>query len=128
MIKRYVAGVLGVLAAGNGAVMMGNGPAWFAAVPGVADTGPFNPHFVMDVGAAFIVCGLALAAFAWRAQYRLAAVTGAGFFAVHGLVHLAIILSGRSNTAVIDWAFVILPAALGVWSVLPEKQKGKAYA
>ena len=46
--------------------MLAAGPLWYETVPGVPDTGPFNPHFVQDIGVAFLVAGLALAARAWR--------------------------------------------------------------
>jgi hypothetical protein len=42
--------------------MLFDGATWYASVPGVVETGPYNPHFVQDIGAAFLVAGLALAA------------------------------------------------------------------
>ena len=48
---RIVAMVLGVLLAANGVVMLFAGLWWYGVVPGVTATGPFNPHFVRDIGA-----------------------------------------------------------------------------
>jgi hypothetical protein len=32
----------------------------------VTATGPYNPHFVRDIGAAYLVTGLGAAWFAWK--------------------------------------------------------------
>ena len=60
-MRRLIAGVLAALTALNGSMMLFAGPSWYASVPGVSETGPFNPHFVQDIGAPFLVAGLALA-------------------------------------------------------------------
>ena len=59
-MRRVLATILAVLNVTNGLAMLFAGPLWFESVPGAAETGPFNPHFVQDVGAAFLVAGLAL--------------------------------------------------------------------
>jgi len=46
--------------------MLFAGSIWWTHVAGARETGPFNPHFVQDVGAAFTVAGLAFGARAWR--------------------------------------------------------------
>jgi len=61
-MRRSIAAVLAVLTVLNGSIMLLAGPAWYESVPGASETGPYNPHFVQDVGAAFLVAGLALAA------------------------------------------------------------------
>jgi hypothetical protein len=68
-MQRWIAAILAVFNIANGLAMLFASTAWWNSVPGVPDTGPFNPHFVQDVGAAFFVAGLALAA---RACVRLA--------------------------------------------------------
>lgn len=68
-MKRWMAAMLAVFNLANGLAMIFASSAWWASVPGVPDTGPFNLHFVQDVGAAFLAAGLALAARAWRAAY-----------------------------------------------------------
>ena len=60
-MRRSIAAVLAVLTVLNGAIMLLAAPTWYESVPGVSETGPYNPHFVQDVGAAFLVAGLALA-------------------------------------------------------------------
>lgn len=119
MIKRILAGVIGVGSALNGVVMLVTSQRWYDTVPGVSHTGPFNPHFVLDVGFAYVVSGLSLAAFAWRPEWRLAAVTGAAFFVAHGGLHVVGLAMGDAHIA--DAFLVVLPAALAVWAVWPDK-------
>ena len=115
-MRRSIAAILAVVNALNGLVMLFAGPFWWAAVPGVADTGPFNPHFVQDVGAAFLAAGLALGARAWRARYWPAAVAGAAFLVAHALLHLAMIVAGHDHHAATNLVVVVLPAALALYS------------
>jgi peptidoglycan/LPS O-acetylase OafA/YrhL len=118
-MRRSISAILAVLTVLNGSMMLFAGPAWYANVPGASDTGPYNPHFVQDIGAAFLVAGLALAARAWRPRYWPAAVAGAGFLVAHALLHLLMILSGHDHHALIDLVAVVLPSALALYSVFP---------
>ena len=68
-MRRQLAAILAIPTVLNGLAMLVAGPLWYETVPGVTDTGPFNPHFVQDIGVAFLVAGLALAARAWRPRY-----------------------------------------------------------
>lgn len=120
-MRRTIAAILAVSSVINGLTMLLSGPFWYATVPGAAETGPFNAHFVQDVGAAFLVAGLALAARAWRANYWPAAVAGAGFLAAHGLIHLAAIVFGHDHHATFDVVAVVLPSALALYSAFPSK-------
>lgn len=88
-LKRILAALLGVGGALNGAFMLIDGARWYDTVPGLLHTGPFNPHFVADIGTAYVVASLALIARAWWPRYWPAAVTGAGFMAAHALIHVA---------------------------------------
>jgi len=121
MAKRIAAWVLGLMAAGNGAFMLAAGRRWYETIPGVTHTGPFNPHFVADIGAAYLVAGLALVARGWRGGYWPAALAGAAFFALHALIHVIDIASGHSALPGMDAALVIAPAALALWAALPDK-------
>ena len=86
----------------------------------MSETGPFNPHFVQDIGAAFLVAGLALAARAWRPAYWPAAVAGSAFLAAHALIHLAAIVTGQDHHTAIDLIAVVLPSALALFSAFPD--------
>jgi hypothetical protein len=129
-MRRWLSGILAIFNVANGLLMLFAGSLWWEHVAGARETGPFNPHFVQDVGAAFAVAGLALGARAWRGQYWPAAVAGAGFLAAHALIHLAMIATGHDHHAVEDLAAVIVPAALAVYSAFPspkERQSGERH-
>jgi peptidoglycan/LPS O-acetylase OafA/YrhL len=120
-MKRWIAVILAIYGTLNGLAMLFAGPTWYANVAGAAETGPFNPHFVQDVGIAFLVAGLALAARAWRPRYWPAAAAGAGFLAAHALLHLIMIASGHDHHLGSDLAAIVVPAALAVYSVFPSQ-------
>jgi hypothetical protein len=123
LLPRVLAAILAVLNVGNGLMMLFAGPFWFESVPGAAETGPFNPHFVRDVGAAFLIAGLALAVRAWRPAFWPAAIAGAGFLAAHGLIHLVMMVAGHDHHAAFDVIAVLIPSALALYSALPDKEK-----
>jgi hypothetical protein len=95
---RAVGGLLGVGLGINGLLMFGVPFDWYEAVPGVVKTGPFNAHFVRDIGAAYLVCALALGAFAWRPRVAWSALlAAAGFLSLHAGIHLFDTVCGRSS-------------------------------
>lgn len=131
MWRRILAGALGGGNALNGAFMVADGQRWYEITPGVAFTGPYNPHFVQDIGMAFIAAGLGLIARAWRPRYWPAAVCGAGFFVLHAAIHAAMLLGMMlglcSNEAwETDIALVIIPAAITLLVAFPGKGEGHA--
>jgi len=125
-MQRSIAAIMAVFNGVNGLVMLFASSVWWESIPGVPDTGPFNPHFVQDVGAAFLVTGLALAARAWRPIYWPAAVAGSAFLVVHALIHLVLIVSGHDHHAAANLAAVILPAALALYSAFPSRDERHA--
>jgi peptidoglycan/LPS O-acetylase OafA/YrhL len=125
-MQRSIATIFALLTVLNGSMMLFAGPSWYARVPGVPETGPYNPHFVQDIGAAFLVAGLALAARAWRPAYWPAAVAGAGFLAAHALIHLAAILAGHDPHSGFDLIAVVLPSALALYSAFPNQGENHA--
>ncbi len=127
MLKRILAGVLGALNALNGAIMLIDGQRWYDSIPGVTHTGPYNPHFVADIGAAFLVSGAALGARAWRPNLWPAAVAGAGFLVAHALIHVGDLAMQRNSEPMTDLV-VIVPAALAAWAALPEKGSARGAA
>jgi len=87
---RRAAILLALVLGANGVVMLVAGAWWYGVVPGVTESGPFNPHFIKDIGAAYLVAG---AAFGWLAARpstlaRGAAGVGAAFLLIHGGIHL----------------------------------------
>ncbi|HLI66091.1 MAG TPA: hypothetical protein VKU90_06975 [Caulobacteraceae bacterium] len=89
-ITTILAAGLAVILAGNGLAMLFAGAWWYNAVPGAPLTGPFNAHFVKDIGAAYLVCAAACAAFAWRPQAAWPALAAAAaFLTLHAAIHVA---------------------------------------
>lgn len=125
-MRRAIALLLAAAMSLNGLVMLTAGRWWYAAAPGVPETGSFNPHFVKDIGAAYLVVG---ASFAWLAAVatpaaRGAAAAGAGFLALHAAVHLAEAVGAPAGLADLgrDFPGVILPALLAGWLVAAPYQ------
>lgn len=121
-MKRSIAGLAALYNSINGVVMLIDGSNWYASVPGVTETGPYNGHFIRDIGVAFLAAGLALAATAWRLRYWPAGAAGAAFLGGHALIHLAEIIAGHDHHTLTDLAFVVLPAALAVYAVIPSRE------
>ena len=120
-MRRLLAAILAIPTLANGLMMPAAGSRWYETVPGVTDTGPFNPHFVQDIGLAFLMSGLALAAPAWRPRYWPAAVAGAGFLAAHALLHLVLIAGGHSHHVASDLLAIVVPSALALYSAFPSQ-------
>jgi len=87
MIVRTLLVVLGLFHIANGLFMLLAPSAWYAAVPGVTLTGPFNGHFILDIGMAFIASGAGLILGARRGGAMLACA-GAAWPALHALIHV----------------------------------------
>ena len=126
-MKRAISVLLAVTMGGNGLVMLVAGGWWYGAVPGVPETGPLNPHFVKDIGAAYLVVGLAFAWLAARTGPMAlgAAQAAAAFLSLHGLIHLTEAIGDANGLAHLtrDFAAVILPALLAIWVAWPARAK-----
>lgn len=87
MIVRVLLVLFGFGNLANGLFMLLAPDQWFASVPGVPV--PFNPHFVEDIGMAYIAsgAGLALGARAGRTSAVLACA-GAAWPVLHALIHI----------------------------------------
>ena len=106
---------------------------WYHELPAaVPDTGPFNPHFVRDIGCAFLTVGLALGWAALSPRYRYPLVAMASVFLVaHAVLH--VYDTGRGAVDHTHWWLdlpgVYAPAAIGVWlTVLLSRQQGDPHA
>lgn len=121
-MHRPISAVFAAGLAVNGSLMLVSPFAWYAAVPGVSETGPFNPHFVRDIGCAFLVSAIG---FAWsafdRQRARAAALVGATFLCLHALVHLWDLVAGREDPhhVIVEFPAIFLPALLGLWLARP---------
>src|SRR5262249_44982211 len=89
MMVRTLLLLLGVLHVTNGATMLIAPMRWYEAVPGVVATGPFNHHFILDVGMAFIASRCMLAVGARNsASASSFAIEGASWPILHALIHV----------------------------------------
>lgn len=119
MLKRVCLGTAVVLGAGalaNGVFMLVSPAGWYFAVPGVTTTGPFNQHFLRDIGLVFLFIGTAFLVGAARPAYRVPLWAAASLWlAAHALFHfweVAVGICGPS-ALVRDFAAVTLPAVIG---------------
>jgi hypothetical protein len=123
-MKRIAAAILAVILGVNALAMLFAGHWWYGAVPGVTQTGPYNPHFVKDIGAAYLIVALALA---WRAARAAAGqgavIAGAGFLVVHAFIHVVDEISGGDALGefVRDFGGVFLPAVVAAWIAWPSR-------
>lgn len=111
-----LAGLLGILAEANGLFMLLDPEAWYLIVPGVTFTGPFNPHFVRDIGFIFLLLGGLFLAGAARPELRVAFWGTASVWLIgHAMFHLWEVAVGICTPAdlVRDFPAVSLPAILG---------------
>ncbi|MES2341772.1 MAG: hypothetical protein V4597_08845 [Pseudomonadota bacterium] len=125
-MTRFITGVLAAILGANALFQLGAPLAWYDAVPGVPSTGAFNPHFVRDIGAAYLVTALGLAWFAWRpVQGWPALVAGAAFLALHTGVHLfdASCSASPIPDLIRDFPGVFLPTLLAAWIAYSARPK-----
>lgn len=118
-----LAALLGLGAAANGLFMLLSPANWYFAVPGVTTTGPFNQHFLRDIGLIFVLVAVALLVGVARPRARVALWSAAALWlAGHAVFHfweVAIGICG-SGALVQDFPAVTLPAiltvALSLWA------------
>ncbi len=112
---RYLLWLVGITSILNGAGMYSVPGDWFVAVPGVTETGPFNAHFVRDVGAAYVASGVAvvLAIKIRTARFPLlgiASIFSVGHAARHAIEWVTV--EATHNHWLADAAGVVVPAAI----------------
>lgn len=116
--------VLGVLQVLNGLFMLLAPEVWYHAVPTVPGTGPFNPHFVRDIGCAFLAGGAGLIWLSRNPRAWPAALIGSAFFGLHALTHVWDLLAGREEPThfAIDTVPVVIPAVWMLWLSWPREK------
>jgi hypothetical protein len=122
--------LLGVLSLANGSYMLIDPANWYFAIPGVTTTGPFNQHFLRDIGIVFLFLGLAfLAGVRWPGS-RVVLWGGATLWLCgHALFHLWEVAAGicGPDALVRDFAAVSLPAILGIlitgWAIADARAR-----
>lgn len=112
-----IATLLGIGAVANGIFMLVSPANWYFAVPGVTTTGPFNQHFVRDIGLIFLGVGAAFLLGVMRPLYRSVAWGAAAIWlSGHALFHLWEVAVGICGPSAMlrDFPAVTLPALLAV--------------
>ncbi len=124
---------LGAGNVGNALWMLADPLRWYHDLPAaVPDTGPFNEHFVRDIGCAFLAAGVALlwAAFA-RAQRAPLVAVAALFLCAHAVLHVFDTARGAVPTDHwwLDLPGVYLPALVLAWAaVIHLRAEGGTHA
>lgn len=117
---------IGVLHFANGLWMWGWPMGWYQTIPGVADTGPFNMHFVRDIALIFLESGAGLI---WA---TLRGARGIGLWAaswpcLHALFHIQIWIVMRAMQfdliALSNLLGIQLPAWLALFLLLRTKDQ-----
>ena len=101
----------------NGMFMLIAPLTWYDLVPGVTDTGPYNQHFIRDIGLIQLSLGLAFVIGMVVPERRIGLWGAAtAWLAAHALFHFWEVAVGICSPSVIprDFPAVILPAILGI--------------
>ena len=124
----WIFAIIGAVCVGNALWMLAGPLHWYHELPAaVPDTGPFNPHFVRDIGCAFLATSVALLWSAFAPHWRPALVPIAALFLVgHALVHVWDTATGALGHTHwwLDAPGVYLPAVLIGYAALA--QRGRA--
>ena len=111
-----IAMLLGVAMIANGVFMLVSPEGWYVAVPGVTSTGPFNQHFVRDIGLIFLLLGGAFLVGAALPHVRVLLWAAPSIWLTgHALFHFWEVAVGICSPSVIprDFPAVTLPAIIG---------------
>lgn len=106
---------LGLAAEANGVFMLLSPEGWYDAVPGVTTTGPFNQHFIRDIGLIFLLLGSGLLVGVAKPRLRIVLWTAAAtWLSGHALFHVWEVLAGICGPSALqrDFVAVSLPALL----------------
>ncbi len=101
----------------NGLFMLVAPLAWYHFVPGVTHTGPFNQHFIRDIGLIQMLLGAAFGIGMIRPEPRIWLWAAATLWLIaHAAFHLWEVAVGIHSPSVIvrDFPAVTLPALIGV--------------
>jgi hypothetical protein len=119
-----VAVLLGVALGANGVFMLVSPEHWYVAVPGVTSTGPFNQHFLRDIGLIFVLLSGAFLVGAAQPQSRVFLWAAATIWLFgHALFHYWEVAVGICAPSDIlrDFPAVTLPAIIGagltLWAI-----------
>lgn len=108
--------LMGAAAVANGLLMLVSPAHWYALVPGVMETGPYNQHFIRDIGLIFLFVGAAFLVGAAQPQSRVF-LWGVPtlWLGGHALFHVWEVAVGICAPSALarDFSAVTLPAIIG---------------
>jgi hypothetical protein len=129
VLQRVLLIAVAVLLAGNGGYMLFAPQSWFGSLESVAHTGPFNGHFVRDVGCAFLAAAVGFALAAWRRDWRVPGMVAAlTFLGPHAGVHLWELGAGlpaAAHAGIIDVLGVYGPPAIALFMLAAALRDGR---
>lgn len=119
----------------NGIFMIVAPETWYELVPDVTDTGPFNQHFIRDIGIIQLFLGVAFGVGVIRLELRVGLWAAATLWLIaHAVFHLWEVAVGICTPSVIlrDFPAVTLPAIFGValtlWAIKHARAGRAEYA
>jgi hypothetical protein len=128
-MTRWIAIALTIIFLGNGLVMLAAPYPWYLTIPGVIQTGPFNDHFVRDIGATYLACGVGTLLGALDLRRHAGAVSVAATFqGAHALIHLITPFCGSRPPWPLlarDFPGVFLPTLLTIGLAVVAFQRPK---
>jgi len=114
--RSIVLGIVAVVLAGNGLHMLFAPEHWYHSLESVPHTGPFNPHFVRDIGCAYLAAALGSVWGIRRPAWRVpSAALALAFVGAHADVHLWELATGvdsGEHFGLVDALGVFGPAVL----------------
>ena len=120
MLNKVVTGIailMGLAALANGVFMTVDPEPWYWLVPGVPDRGPFNQHFVRDIGINYMLIGVAFIYGAMYAKHRMLLwLVPTAWLVCHAIFHVWEVIVGicGPESLIEDFAGVTLPALLAL--------------
>jgi hypothetical protein len=81
-------GLMAAVLAFNGFHMLLAPTDWYQSLTSVPHTGPFNGHFIRDIGCAYLAAASGLALGVWKTRWLVpAALPALIFLGLHALIH-----------------------------------------
>lgn len=117
VVWRGLAAILAAFHGLNGLRMIFDPAGWYASVPGIEHTGPYNGHFIPDIGFIFLTAAAGFAIWAVRPRAAAAwAVMAAIWPALHGAFHMIGFTHHMPEGLALltETAGVILPGLIGL--------------
>lgn len=99
---------------------------WYETTPGVTGTGAFNPHFIRDIGIAYLTASAALAYGLLRPAHRFPMfLIALLFFGGHALMHVIEMLHGHTHAGTaIEIIAIVVPATVLSLMLYRSKTQG----